>query len=416
MAAPYEAALYAPAHCAPCSSLYIHIPFCHAKCTYCDFYSEPRGTVPDEYVAACIAELRDIAERGLLSPLSTVYIGGGTPSLLTGRQLKSLLDAARAAAGFSIAAVPEITIEANPEDIDEPFLAGAYDAGCTRLSVGVQCLHDAALACVGRVCRSARIRRALSLIAQSRAAQNGWPCFSVDLISGLPELDEADFSAGIAETLSYVPDHVSLYALTAEEGTPLYAAVQNGALRCDEEENESQWLLGRELLERHGYAQYEVSNFAKTGAQCCHNLVYWRLGGYAGVGAGAAGTYFDGAGGALRLTGPADEAAYAAGWNGADAGRRRAGYDAELLDRDTVCFEAVMMGLRTREGIAERAFDARFKQSLAAYLGADTPQGVFSRWQEQGYAGIAEENGGRRFFLTKDGLLFLNRFLRELQA
>ena len=400
----------------PCSSLYIHIPFCHSKCAYCDFYSTAllNGSVPEAYISACIAELSDIARRGLLRPLRTVYIGGGTPSLLSPEQLQALLDSIHSLIGFSSDVTPEITVEANPEDISDMFLSSMLNAGCTRLSVGVQSFSDSVLSLIGRNCRSKQIRKALSYIRWWRELHDGKPEFSLDLIAGLPGCTREEFCGGLAEAVSYRPDHISLYALTLEENTPLFRSVETGMVPYSDEENELQWLAGRALLKSFGYEQYEVSNFAQPGSQCRHNLVYWRLQGYAGIGAGASGTYICPAGGALRCTAPCSTADYINIWTSSSGKSLRNKYDLEVIDTDTLCFEAVMMGMRTREGISERLFEQRFGRSLRHYLGADTETGVFSCWEKQKYAASKPDGSDRRFFLTETGLLFLNRFLEEI--
>ncbi|AEE16830.1 coproporphyrinogen-III oxidase family protein [Treponema brennaborense] len=411
-------------------SLYLHIPFCKAKCAYCDFFSVPAEHVPDRYVDALCAEIAFHAEAENLAAPETVYIGGGTPSLLSPAQLERIMFRLDSLYPSGVkpgaACAPEITLEVNPESLCEPFLETALRCGVNRISVGVQALDDGALRCVRRRCSRERALGALSLLSRSGVR------FSADMIAGLPELGDTAFVSGLKEVLTYNPEHVSLYALTVEESTPLYRQIERGRLAYTEETTDSQWLAGRALLERAGYAQYEVSNFAKPGCRSRHNTAYWRQRSYAGAGAGAVGTLYDTEAAAavaitaaarepaarvksaLRYANTADIAVYTDFWTetapdprgfaeGADFPLER-----ELLDADTLAFEFCMLGLRLREGIAAGEYEERFGKKL------DTA--VFEKWRQKGLAVKYSDCGEIRYALSADGILFLNAFLSELLA
>jgi oxygen-independent coproporphyrinogen-3 oxidase len=375
----------------------VHIPFCASLCDYCDFYSVPLtpslsgADTLSAYVERILSDLEAQARRGVFTPdgasgwLDTGYVGGGTPSLLAPPDVARLFQGIRRIVPFATGA--EVTIEANPEGITVPWLAACKDAGVTRISLGVQSLNDGSLAAVHHAADSD-----CAFAALSRLHYHWQGALSVDLIAGLPAETEASFREGLDTVLSFHPHHVSLYALTLEPGTPLYGRVAT--------EDEEMWLLGRDLLEAGGYAQYEVSNFARPGFECRHNMAYWESRSWAAAGAASSGTLFGDDGSALRYTATNDSGDYR--------------YLEEEVRRDTALFEYLMMGFRTRQGVSSSAFETRFNASLAERIGADSPGGLFSRWEEKGLAGCTEAPEGARYFLTGEGLLWLNRFLGEL--
>ena len=269
------------------SSLYIHIPFCRSKCAYCDFFSVTEDA-DSAYLKALSNEISYYADYYSVDEWQTVYIGGGTPSLLKPEQIDFLMDAVKKSCRNGIAAEAEVTIEANPADITEDFLDTLIKNGINRLSLGVQCMNGGVLRTLGRRADAECTEKALQLIKEKWLAEKRR--FSVDFISGLPGLTDSEFISGMEKTLSYGPDHVSLYSLMLEEGTPLFSAVESGKVTYSEEASDRQWFAGRDLLKRNGFAQYEVSNFAKPGYESRHNTVYWHLDDYIGCGAGACGT------------------------------------------------------------------------------------------------------------------------------
>ncbi len=371
-------------------SLYVHIPFCRSKCRYCDFYSIPdagRGTMED-LVRAEIAEIdRFAAELELESP-DTVFIGGGTPSLLPVDLLAKLL------ARIGNAWTPvEWTVEANPESLSGDFVAACADAGVTRLSLGVQSFDDRLLALLGRAGTADHVRRALDLLASSWTGD-----LSLDLISGIPTQTVAGALRDLERAAACAPGHLSLYALTLEEGTPLFEAARSGELvPPGEDEEVGLWRASNELLAASGYRRYEVSNFARPGKECRHNLRYWRLDPYVGVGPGAASTLAGADGEVLRLEAPRDVRRYSASAPLASLAR-------EELSPGTVLLEQLMMGLRLEEGIERARIRRRFGLSLEECLG-----GSWEEWIERGLVRPDEEF----YACTDEGRLLLNALLRE---
>ncbi|MDR1353479.1 MAG: coproporphyrinogen III oxidase family protein, partial [Treponema sp.] len=272
------------------ASLYIHVPFCAGFCDYCDFYSEalenddPR---PSLYVERLLLDAELLFGKYNIGRVPTVYIGGGTPSALGASVIARLLK------GINLL-LPnrpdEFTVEANPESSDEAFLAACGENGVSRLSAGVQSFNGRSRRAVHRRGGAGRLPRQLALIARYFPAS-----FSADLLSGLPFQDEAALRRDIETTLAFRPAHVSLYSLALEEGTALAERVRAGGRRGGAGlppagEADRLWLLGRDALERAGYAQYEVSNFSLPGKESRHNIRYWRMENWLALGPGASGT------------------------------------------------------------------------------------------------------------------------------
>jgi oxygen-independent coproporphyrinogen-3 oxidase len=371
----------------PAASLYIHIPYCRTKCDYCDFFSRPwDGNIPDQYIDRIMADISRYAGEGWFAPLKTIYIGGGTPSLLLPEQIASLMN--RIAWSVPVEPDAEITLEANPEDIGPAFLQALAGAGISRLSLGIQSLCDEALKGVRRRGNRARCLEALE------SARTLWPgSFSCDMIAGLPQETQGSFLQGLRRVIDYCPSHISLYALTVSEGTPLCGQISSGTIPDPEESSETQWIAGRDLLEQAGYRQYEVSNFAKPGAESRHNLAYWRSASYLGAGDGAVGSLYRTGGTGIRFNGD---------------GR-------EDLDQKTAVFEYLMMGFRTGEGISSKRFFERFGILPETRIGASEKGGAFTDWEGRGLAQrYGDSEAGVCYALKPKGLLFLNRFLREL--
>lgn len=389
------------------------MPFCRSKCSYCDFYSVPVETVPDDYVLSLLKELDYYKSLGLISRLETVYIGGGTPTLLSQEQLSLLLNSLK---NF-ISSSSEVTIEANPEGINSSFLKVALENGINRMSLGIQSLWDENLSCVKRRGNSNCCRKALELL--SKAGIN----YSADMIAGLPPQTELKFQASLKELVSYNPAHISMYALTIEEGTPLALQIKKGQIKYNEDLTDSQWLMGRDFLESAGYYQYEVSNFSKEGFQSRHNCTYWKQESYLGIGAGASGTLYDtkaeGLCFALRYTNTPNVKEYINYWQNffivsspvfslKKIILNDAPVEYEIINQDTLAFEFYMLGLRMICGVSEAEYVKRFKKKFVH-------EQAFARWQKRGLLLIIQENDSNRIVkMTKEGLLHLNSFLSEL--
>lgn len=369
------------------TSVYIHIPFCKSKCTYCDFFSIAcKESVSDSYIEKVLKEAELRKKQYKTSSCRTLYIGGGTPSLLTPNQIQKLLAGLQKIFVFEPDA--EVTMEANPDDITQDLLLAAADSGINRLSVGIQAMDDKPLSVVKRRCTCKTNRQALNLI------QKYWLqkklTFSVDCIAGLPEHTKHSFECGLRELAQSGANHISLYTLTLEEGTPLYDAVSRNKTTLSPDFADDLWLWGRDFLEQSGFMQYEVSNFARTGYECRHNLTYWNLQDYIGLGAGATGMRNN-----MRYTNSRSLTKWA---EQQDAG-------IEELSQRTLIFEYLMMGLRKLSGIDSAEFYGRFGESLEKYI-----EPLFAEWVQKG---LAECKNGRYFF-NRDGILFLNSFLTTL--
>jgi len=262
--------------------LYVHIPFCVKKCAYCDFNSyaslEPLFA---SYVSALAEEMRLlIAGWGPLRG-RTLYVGGGTPTVLPLLLLTDVLAACRA--NFNVAVGAEVTVEANPGTVDEGYLAGLRAAGVNRISLGVQSFDDGELRLLGRIHNADQAQQAYH---QARAA--GFRNVNLDLIFGLPGQTVGRWRATLQQALDFGPEHLSLYALTLEEHTPLAGRIARGELPAPDDDLAAEmYELAEAELAHAGYVHYEISNWARPGFECQHNLIYWRNQPYLGLGAGA---------------------------------------------------------------------------------------------------------------------------------
>lgn len=318
-------------------SLYIHVPFCRKKCPYCDFYSAPpeNGAALDIYTDALCARLAAWGEKLRRREVHTVYFGGGTPSVLGADRLTNLLQAAKRS--FAVRADAEITAEANPADLTPGFAEKLLAAGFNRLSLGVQSGNDEELAVLGRRHDAAGARRAVET-ARSAGFQN----ISVDLMLALPRSDGRTLQSSLDYITSLEPEHISAYILKIEPGTPFAARAHTLGLP-DEDAAADQYLRTVETLKKHGFAQYEISNFCRPGRESRHNLQYWRCGEYLGLGPGAH-SFVEG----RRFFYPRDLEAFLAGAEPTDDGEG-GGFS-----------EYAMLALRLTEGLLRRDCAARF--------------------------------------------------------
>jgi oxygen-independent coproporphyrinogen-3 oxidase len=332
--------------------LYVHVPFCRLVCAYCDFVTVGgRADDVPRYVDALIAEL---AIRPAPGELRTIYLGGGTPSLLEAAQVARIIEAA--GSRWSAVELEEVTVEANPSERETPDWFGLRAAGVTRISLGVQSLRDAEL---GALARGHTAREARAAYAAARGA--GFDNVSVDLIYGIPGQSLQGWRRGLREAVGLAPDHVSAYALQlALEPDEWAAPPRPGALRWrgrmaprqDDALAADQYRLAEELLAGAGYEHYELSSWARPGRESRHNGAYWARRAYTGIGAGA--HSYDGD--VERSWNVRDLDRYLAE---AEAGRRPVD-DRELLDEPTRAFEAVALGLRRVAGLRREPFCAEF--------------------------------------------------------
>ena len=340
-AAPARAALGAPPLVDPASfGVYVHVPFCLTRCHYCDFvtYTGMEG-LRRPYAAALLEEaaLAVAALGPEPPPVTSVFVGGGTPTLLPADDLALLLDRLRELLAFAPGA--EVTVEANPETVDAAMAAGLAGAGATRVSMGAQSFDDRVLAALGRVHDAARVEAA---VASLRAA--GVPALNLDLIYGGPGEDDRSWAATLAAAVALEPEHLSAYALTIEPATKFGRLVAAGRMAEPAEDDlADRYDTACAVLAGAGYGHYEVSNWARPSHPGRHNLTYWRRGRYLGLGAGA--HEFDGT---TRRWNLAGVPAYLEAVNDG----RRPTEGEERLDPGQARFEALALRLRTADGLS----------------------------------------------------------------
>jgi putative oxygen-independent coproporphyrinogen III oxidase len=321
--------------------VYIHWPFCLSKCPYCDFNSHVRHAGIDEprFVRAFTAEIAATAARVPGRTVSTIFIGGGTPSLMQPATVAAVLDAV--ARHWRIAPDAEVTLEANPTSVEATRFRGYRAAGVNRVSLGVQALDDAALAELGRL-HSAR--EALDAVAVARGV---FERYSFDLIYARPRQTPSDWASELRRALAEAGEHLSLYQLTIEQETPFAALHAAGKLKTpDEDVARALYDTTQEVCAAHGLPAYEVSNHARSGGECRHNLVYWRAHEYAGVGPGAHGRLDIAGERHATATEKRPEA-----WLAQVEARGHGLTTDDLLARQEIADEFLLMGLRLAEGI-----------------------------------------------------------------
>ena len=397
--------------CKQSLSLYIHIPYCISKCSYCDFFS--RGgckSVPPAYIDALCREIETRAGAGEAASFNcwkSVYIGGGTPSLLLDNQLGKICSAVAGAKKLNEKS--EFTIEVNPDDVTEIFIENLKKTSVNRISVGIQSLNEKSLSFAKRRASAAQNISALEIISKNWNRR-----FSVDLICGLPFETENSFMEGLKKILSYNPDHISMYSLTFEDETPFGKMLNSELSDYDFDFSDTLWLKGRKVLKENGYFQYEVSNFSKKGFESIHNLSYWNHEPYLGAGSGATGTLYKGREG-KRVTATTAIEEYCKFWHSKEgfSGNpeeiEKNIYSVELIDEKTSMFEFFMMGLRKLSGIKESDFERIFSKKI--------PQPVIElaeKWKEKGLCVIDNSEGGFNFTLGEKGILYLNSFVLAL--
>ncbi|MBT3296738.1 MAG: radical SAM family heme chaperone HemW [Verrucomicrobia bacterium] len=315
--------------------LYMHVPFCSGKCSYCAFYSEPYGSARAErYLDALERELApwtDVAAGGC----ATLYIGGGTPSLLSGAQWSRLFGIL---APVTAGGVGEWTVEANPGTLSAERLTALAAAGVNRISLGVQALDDAVLSALQRRHRVADVAPSVALVREAGIANVG-----LDLIAGLPGVEDAHWRDTLAQAIALMPDHVSVYALGVEPGTRLAQQAACGAVRLPADSAVMRALdIAASVLADAGLESYEISNYARAGRQSLHNLACWRGGDYLGLGPAAASRV-----GRERWTNAPDLAAYCAALEaGAPPPREH-----EPVDAETDLLERLLFRFRLAEGV-----------------------------------------------------------------
>lgn len=372
------------------SGLYIHIPFCRRKCAYCDFYSRAFGDHGDEYVTALLAEM-DESRRFLTSKpegrprLTTVYFGGGTPSLLSAAQLARIFE--HITQSFTLLPEAEITLEANPDDLKEDYLEALGSLPVNRLSIGIQSFIDSELAFIGR-----RHTAQQAIDAVRRCKEHGYDNLSIDLMMALPGQTLESFDQSLSQALDLGVQHISAYLLSLEPGVPLHRSLRQG--RWQEAGEELSTAMYRRLHERltaAGYEHYEVSNFARPGFRSRHNSAYWQGRPYLGLGPSA--HSFDGHG---RRWNVPDLAAYL---------RHDFQREYDNPNPEERYNELVMTRLRCLEGICLEQLHQSFGQDLY-----DTCLASAQKWIK---AGNMHLEGGR-LVIDPDSWLVSDEIIRDL--
>lgn len=375
--------------------LYIHIPFCRQKCRYCDFASwSGQESLMAAYVDALLLEAEAMAPNAKSAPIETVFIGGGTPSILPAPLLTRLLHGLRQ--HYSIPEGVEFTSEANPGTLTEPWLEAALSGGVNRLSMGMQAAQPDLLRMLGRIHSQQDVADSVRL-----AREMGVRNLSLDLMFGLPGQTPEMWRASIDAALSLSPEHMSCYGLIPEDGTPLKRDLDAGRLTLPDEEAERQMYDDTlSILAAQGYQQYEISNFAKPGRECRHNIGYWTRVPYIGLGASAA-SFLQTKSGGLRLTNPTSIREYI---NMADEQAWRRRERTSLLPEDAR-FESLMLGLRMTAGVSEAGFAAMHGITLDDYCGD-----VLRQQEKRGL--LVHRDG--RWALTRRGMDVQNAILVEI--
>ncbi|GFO59614.1 coproporphyrinogen III oxidase [Geomonas silvestris] len=324
------------------TGLYIHFPFCLKKCLYCDFNSAASSILAREEYPQLLVREMELRQARLAQPVqaTTLYLGGGTPSLMAPAEVAALIDAA--AARFSLAPDAEITLEANPGTLTLEKLSGYRSAGVNRISLGIQSFEDRLLEMLGRV-----HSRQEALDAFEACRKAGFDNVSIDLMHSLPGQSPAQWRQALADGIALAPEHISAYALSVEEETPFEALVESGNLTLPgEEDAAAMFEATAEVLGKGGYRHYEISNFARPGRQSRHNGAYWTRQSYLGFGAGAHSFWNDNGMGER--------------WHNAEgAGEYREAVlsdalperEREVLNHDQAVSEAFFLGLRVLAGL-----------------------------------------------------------------
>ena len=379
--------------CVLMAGIYVHIPFCASRCSYCDFFSTLRLSESGEpYVNALLAEaaLRQSELQG--EPIRTLYLGGGTPSQLPLPLLSRLITGLRER--LDLEAVDEFTVEANPDDVTPEWCSAVSQLGVNRVSMGVQSFEDKILRLIGR---RHTAQQAAEAVARLRAA--GIDNISIDLIFGLPGQTPESWAASVRQAIDLKPQHISAYGLTYEEGTRLWHQRERGEVtEVPEEQCLEMYRILVDALQAAGYEHYEISNFAKPGYRSRHNSSYWNDTPYLGLGAAA--HSYDGR---VRRYNPHDLQQYISKITAGETA-----FEQEELTPWERYDERVMLGLRTADGVAA--------DRLRLDFGDKAWQHFIREAQRHIEAGHLHVTDGSRYVLTRDGILLSDSIIRDLMS
>nr|WP_313529869.1 radical SAM family heme chaperone HemW [Shinella sp.] len=377
----------------PGFGIYVHWPFCAAKCPYCDFNSHVRHQPVDQprFVQAFLKEMATMRRLTGSRTVTSIFMGGGTPSLMAPETVDAILNGI--ARHWHVPDGIEITMEANPSSVEAERFRGYRAAGVNRVSLGVQALNDRDLKFLGRLHDVADALKAI------RLARDIFPRMSFDLIYARPNQTVEEWDRELREAVSYAVDHLSLYQLTIEEGTPFYGLHKAGKLIVpDGEQSAVLYEATQEITEREGMPAYEVSNHARPGSESRHNLTYWRYGDYVGIGPGAHGRLTTGGAKIATATERKPE-----GWLSLVEAEGHGMVDQELLEREAQADELLLMGLRLKEGIDL----VRWQALSGREPDPDREQFLIEH-------GFIERLGNSRLRCTPAGMLILDAVVADL--
>lgn len=365
--------------------IYIHIPFCVKKCDYCDFLSAPSGLeVQTAYIQSLLREI-DAVKEGKGRSVSSVFIGGGTPSVLDERFIGEILNKIKNK--FPILDDAEITIEVNPGTADRRKFESYREYGINRLSIGLQSPDDRELEMLGRI---HNYRQFLETYKTAREA--GFDNINIDLMSAIPDQSYEGWSSNLRTVAELKPEHVSAYSLIIEEGTPFATRKLN---LPDEDTEYNMYEATAQILREYGFEQYEISNYAKKGMECRHNIGYWIRQDYLGFGLGASSLY-----GKERFTNTRDMKIYLADSRNPEKIREKE----PILTREDEMAEFMFLGLRMTDGISKADFEQRFGCVIESVYG-----GVLRKYKSMGL--LLEGDG--RIFLSRKGIHVSNAVMAE---
>jgi len=373
--------------------IYMHVPFCARKCGYCDFLSAPAGRdTREKYVWAMEREIRGRAGQYRDFQVSTVFIGGGTPSILGPGQIGQLLEAL--CGYYRVSPEAEITMEANPGTVDYDSLTRYRHVGVGRLSLGLQSSWDEELKALGRIHTWQQF-----LDAYEAAVAAGFTHINVDLMSGLPGQTPASYGATLRRVaeLEPEPEHVSAYSLLVEEGTDFAKRFEAGELLLPDEDTErALYELTERILQAYGYRRYEISNYAKEGCECRHNVGYWTRENYLGFGIGAASLVEN-----VRFQNGKELQVYLED----PLGQREQEQRLTLAEQME---EFMFLGLRLTAGVGEREFYDTFRYEMEGVYG-----NVIKKHVSQGLLAYRDKAAGRYLYLTRRGLDLANYVMAD---
>ncbi|WP_315778147.1 MULTISPECIES: radical SAM family heme chaperone HemW [unclassified Bradyrhizobium] len=375
--------------------VYVHWPFCLSKCPYCDFNSHVRHAAIDQdrFARAFAQEIATTAARIGPRTVTSIFLGGGTPSLMQPQTVGAILDAI--GKHWHVAGNVEVSLEANPTSVEATRFAGYRAAGVNRVSLGVQAMDDASLKMLGRLHTAEEAMKAVAI------ARNAFERYSFDLIYARPDQTPAMWTEELTRAIGEAAEHLSLYQLTIEEGTPFFGLHAAGKLKTpDEGLARTLYDVTQEICGRHGLPAYEISNHARPGAECRHNLIYWRGHEYAGIGPGAHGRLDIGG---IRHATATDKRPEA--WLMRVESNGHGVMTDDELNREERADEFLLMGLRLAEGIDPRRY--------AAISGRALDPRRIALLREEG--AIAVDPDGR-LRVTQDGFPVLDAVVADLAA